>query len=38
METKPSMWKGVKKSEKLSIAILGFCIVALVTIIVLRPF
>ena len=32
------MWKGVKKSEKLSIAILGLCIMALATIIILRPF
>ncbi len=41
METKASIWKGVKKSEKfslLSLAILGLCIVALVTIIVVRPF
>jgi len=38
METKSSMWKGVKKSEKLSIAILGLCIMALATIIILRPF
>jgi len=38
METKPGMWKGVKKSEKLSLAILALCIVALVTIIILRPF
>ena len=38
METKPGMWKGVKKSEKLSLAVLGICIVALATIIMLRPF
>jgi len=38
METKPGMWKGVKKGEKLSLAILALCIVALVTIIILRPF
>jgi hypothetical protein len=38
METKSSMWKGARKTEKLSIAILGLCIVALVTILVLRPF
>jgi hypothetical protein len=38
METKPGMWKGVKKSEKLSLAILALCIVALVTILILRPF
>jgi hypothetical protein len=38
METKSSMWKGAKKSEKLSLAALGLCIVALVTILVLKPF
>jgi hypothetical protein len=38
METKPSMWKGAKKSEKLSIVALGLCIVALATIVILRPF
>jgi hypothetical protein len=38
METKTSMWKGVKKSEKLSLAVLAVCIVALATIILLRPF
>lgn len=38
METRASIWKGVKKSEKLSLAILALCIVALVTIIVVRPF
>jgi hypothetical protein len=38
MEPKASMWKGVKKTEKLSIAILALCIVALATIIILRPF
>jgi hypothetical protein len=38
METKPGMWKGVKKSEKLSLAILAVCIVALVTILLVRPF
>jgi len=38
METKSSMWKGVKKSEKLLLAILALCIVALATIILLRPF
>ena len=32
------MWRGVKKSEKLSIVVLGFCIVALTTILVLRIF
>jgi len=38
METKASIWKGVKKSEKLSIAILALCIVALAAIIIVRPF
>jgi len=38
VETKASIWKGVKKSEKLSLAILAICVVALATIIVLRPF
>ncbi len=38
METKPSMWKGVKKTEKLSVVTLGVCIVALVVIIIFRPF
>jgi hypothetical protein len=32
------MWKGVKKTEKLSIVVLGFCIVALTTIVLLRLF
>jgi len=30
------MWKGMGKSEKVSIALLGFCIAALVTILFLR--
>jgi hypothetical protein len=38
METKSSVWKGVKKSEKLWIAVLGLSIVALATIVLLRPF
>jgi hypothetical protein len=38
MEAKSSMWKGVKKSEKLSILTLALCIVALAAIIALRPF
>ncbi len=38
METKSGLWKGVKKSEKLSLAILALCIVALATIILIRPF
>jgi len=38
METKTSMWKGVGKSEKLSIFLLAFCIVTLVTILSLRIF
>jgi hypothetical protein len=32
------MWKGVKKTEKLSIVVLAFCIVALTTIVLLRLF
>jgi hypothetical protein len=38
METKSSMWKGARKTEKLSIVALGLCIVALATILLLRPF
>jgi hypothetical protein len=38
METKSSMWKGVRKTEKLSIVVLGLCILALATIIIVRPF
>ena len=38
METKASMWKGVKKSEKLSLVTLGLCIIALAAIVILRPF
>jgi hypothetical protein len=38
METKSSMLKGLKKSEKLSILALGLCILALAAVIVLRPF
>jgi hypothetical protein len=38
METKRSIWKGVKKSEKLSLVTLALCIVALAAIILLRPF
>ena len=38
METKQGVWKGVGKSEKLSIALLAFCIVTLVTILFLRLF
>jgi hypothetical protein len=36
METKPGMWKGVGKSEKLSIVLLAFCILTLVTILFFR--
>ncbi len=32
------MWKGVKKTEKLSVVTLGLCIVALAAIIIFRPF
>jgi hypothetical protein len=38
METKSSLWKGVRKTEKLSIVVLGLCILALATILILRPF
>ena len=38
VETKDSLWKGVGKSEKLSIVLLAFCIVTLVTILFLRLF
>jgi hypothetical protein len=38
MEPKPGMWNGVGKSEKLSIVLLAFCILSLVTILFLRLF
>jgi len=38
METKSSVSKGLGKTEKLSLVILGLCIVALATILLLRPF
>ncbi|HEY6338976.1 MAG TPA: hypothetical protein VIW68_10825 [Candidatus Sulfotelmatobacter sp.] len=38
MDTKTSTWKGEGKSEKLSLLVLGVCIAALVTILILRPF
>ena len=38
METKRSLWKGVGKGEKLSIVLLAFCIVTLVTVLFLRLF
>jgi hypothetical protein len=38
METKSSLWRGVKKSEKLSMLALALCIVVLAAIIVIRPF
>jgi hypothetical protein len=38
METKPSMWKGVKKTEKLSVVTLGICILTLAVIVIFRPF
>jgi len=38
METKRSLWNGVGKGEKLSIVLLGFCIVTLVTILFLKLF
>jgi hypothetical protein len=36
METKPGIWKGVGKGEKVSIVLLGFCIVTLVAVLFLR--
>jgi hypothetical protein len=36
METKRGLWKGVGKGEKVSIVLLAFCIVALVTVLFLR--
>jgi hypothetical protein len=38
METRPSIWRGVKKSEKLSLFVLAFCIVTLVAILVFHTF
>jgi len=38
METKRSLWKGVGKGEKLSIVLLAFCIITLVTILFLKLF
>ena len=38
MNPKTSTWKAEGKSEKLSLLILGLCIAALVTILVIRPF
>ena len=38
METKSGVWKGVNKSEKLSLIVLGVCMVVLATIILFRPF
>jgi hypothetical protein len=37
-DTKPSLLKGEGKSEKLSLLVLGICIAALVTILIIRPF
>jgi len=36
METKRSLWKGVGKGEKLSIVLLAFCIITLLTILFLK--
>jgi len=38
METRRSLWNGVGKGEKLSIVLLAFCIVTLVTVLFLRLF
>jgi hypothetical protein len=38
METKSSVWTGVKKTEKLSIVVISLCIAALVVLILFRPF
>jgi hypothetical protein len=38
MDTKSSILKGEGKSEKLSLLLLGLCIAALVTILIIRPF
>ena len=38
METKSSVWTGVKKTEKLSIMVISLFIVALVALILFRPF
>jgi hypothetical protein len=38
MEAKPSMWRGVKKSEKLSLFVLALCIVTLVAVLVFHTF
>ncbi|HLW83983.1 MAG TPA: hypothetical protein VKR60_02135 [Candidatus Sulfotelmatobacter sp.] len=38
MDIKPGVLKGEGKSEKLSLLVLGVCIAALVTILLIRPF
>jgi len=38
METRTSMWRGVKKGEKLSLFVLALCIVTLVAILVFHTF
>jgi len=38
MDTKTSILNGEGKSEKLSLLLLGLCIAALVTILIIRPF
>jgi hypothetical protein len=37
-DAKSSLLKGAGKSEKLSLLVLGLCIAALVTILIIRPF
>jgi hypothetical protein len=38
MDAKTNILKGEGKSEKLSLLVLGICIAALVTILLIRPF
>lgn len=38
MDTKSNVLKGAGKSEKMALLILGICIAALVTILIIRPF
>jgi hypothetical protein len=38
MDTKSNILKGAGKSEKLALLLLGLCIAALVTILLIRPF
>jgi hypothetical protein len=38
MDTKSNVLKGAGKSEKMALLVLGICIAALVTILIIRPF